>query len=65
MTKKKLYDYYIMPRKTHKRQRKQNGGNGGMYLSLKIKKLREIADNLHNKNDLHSQYHFDLVRTYD
>jgi len=28
MTKKKLYDYYIMPRKTHKRQRKQNGGLG-------------------------------------
>ena len=39
-----------MPRKTHKRQRKQNGGNGGMYLSLKIKKLREIADSLHEKH---------------
>ena len=50
MTKKKVYDYYIMPRKTHKRQRKQNGGNGGMYLSLKINKLREIADNLHKKH---------------
>lgn len=37
-----------MPRKTHKRQRKQNGGNGGMYLSLKINKLREIADKLDN-----------------
>ena len=39
-----------MPRKTHKRQRKQNGGNGGMYLSLKINKLREIANNLHKKH---------------
>ena len=50
MTKKKLYDYYIMPRKTHKRQRKQNGGYGLNYLSDRTKKLQELANNLHDKH---------------
>ena len=37
-----------MPRKTHKRQRKQNGGYGLYYLSDRTKKLQELADNLDN-----------------